>query len=82
MTTKERLRELVEELTEQEADDALRYITERRGDPVIDAFRNAPEDDEPWTEDDERAVAEVLEDEAAGVPLISSAEIKRKYGLV
>ena len=34
---------------EQEADDALRYIAQRREDPVIAAFRDAPEDDEPVT---------------------------------
>jgi hypothetical protein len=33
---------------------------------VIAAFRNAPEDDEPWTAEDEAAVAEARADIAAG----------------
>lgn len=41
VTTKERLHKLVDELTEQEADDALRYLAERHDDPVIAAFRDA-----------------------------------------
>lgn len=80
MTTKERLRELVEKLTEQEADDVLRYITGHREDPMIAAFRDAPDDDEPFTAADEEALAEVRGDRASSVPRISSAEIKRKYG--
>jgi len=78
VTTKERLHKLVDELSEQEADDALRYIAQRREDPVIAAFRNAPEDDEPWTDADESAMAEVEADRAAGIPLISLDELKRE----
>lgn len=81
MTTKERLHELVEKLTEQKADDVVRYITGRREDPMVVAFRDAPEDDEPFTAADEEALAEVARDDAAGIPRISSAEIKRKYGI-
>ena len=79
MTTKERLHELIDELSEQEADDALRYIAQRREDPMIAAFRDAPEDDEPVTAADEQALAEVQADRAAGVRRISYAEIKRKH---
>ena len=78
VTTKERLHKLVDELSEQEADDALRYIAQRREDPVIAAFRDAPEDDEPWTESDESAMAEVEADRAAGTPPISLDELKRE----
>jgi predicted ArsR family transcriptional regulator len=80
MTTKERLHKLIDELSEPEADDALRYIAQRRGDPMIAAFSDAPEDDEPVTAADEEALAEVQADRAAGVPRISYAEIKRKHG--
>ena len=80
VTAKERLRMLVDELSDQEADDALRYIGQRREDPVIAAFRDAPEDDEPFTVADENALAEVQVDRAAGVPRISYAEIMRKHG--
>jgi predicted ArsR family transcriptional regulator len=79
VTTKERLHKLVEELSEREADDALRYIAERREDPTIAAFRDAPEDDEPVTAADEEALAEVQADRAADVPRISFAEMKRKH---
>jgi predicted ArsR family transcriptional regulator len=71
---------LVDELSDQEADDALRYIVQRRKDQVIAAFRDAPEDDEPLTAADENALAEVQVDRAAGGPRISYAEIMRKHG--
>lgn len=77
-TTKERLHKLVDELSEPEAKHALRLVRE---DPVIAAFRDATEDDEPWTEEDEAAMAEVEADRAAGVPDVPFEEIKRKYGL-
>ncbi len=79
MTTRERLHQLVDELSEREADEALRYIAQRREDPTIAAFRDAPEDDEPVTAADDEALAEVQADRAAGVPRISYAEIKRKH---
>lgn len=78
--TKERLHKLVDELSEREADDALRYIAQRREDPVMAAFRDAPEHDEPATAADEGALAEVQADRAADVPRISYAEIMRRHG--
>ncbi|MGH2844249.1 MAG: hypothetical protein ACRDKL_11815 [Solirubrobacteraceae bacterium] len=80
MGTKERLHQLVDELSDQEAHDTLRYLAQRREDSVIAAFRDAPEDDEPLSVEDERALAEVQADRASGVPRISYAEIKRKHG--
>jgi hypothetical protein len=80
VTTKERLHKLVDELTELEADDALRYLAERHDDPVIAAFRDAPVDDEPLSAADERALAEVRVDRAAGAARISYAEVMRKHG--
>ena len=79
VTTKERLHELVDELSEQEADEALRYFAERHDDPVIAAFRDAPVDDEAVTPADERALAEVRADRAAGAARISYAEVMRKH---
>jgi predicted ArsR family transcriptional regulator len=79
VTTKERLHKLIDELSEQEADDALRYLAQRREDPMIAAFHDAPEDDEPVSAADEQALAEVQADRAAGVARISYAEIKRKH---
>jgi hypothetical protein len=80
VTAKERLLERVAKLTEAEADETLRLLEERE-DPVLSAFGEAPEDDEPWTEDDEAAMAEVEADRAAGVTTIPLEEIKRKHGL-
>ena len=65
MTAKEQLRERIEALSEDEASEALRLL-DLRTDPAIAAFRDAPVDDEPWTEDDEAAAAEGRADIAAG----------------
>lgn len=80
VTIKERLHKLVDELSDGEADAALRYIAQRRADPVIAAFRDAPVDDEPVTSADEQALAEAHADRDAGVARISFEEIKRRHG--
>lgn len=79
MTTKERLHKLVDDLSEHEAERALALVQGEFDDPVIAAFRDAPEDDEPWTEDDEAAVKEADEDIAAG-RIVSHEEMLRKFG--
>ena len=78
MTAKDQLRERIEALTEEEASETLRLL-DLRSDPVIVAFRDAPIDDEPWSEADEAAAAEGRADVAAGrtVPL---DEALREYG--
>jgi hypothetical protein len=81
MTTKERLHRLVDELSEAEAERALVLIGDEREDPVIAAFRDAPEDDESFTAEDDKALAESREELTTGVPTIPFEEIKRKYGL-
>jgi predicted transcriptional regulator len=78
MTAKEKLRAAVEALSEEEAGDALRLLERRDEGPVIAAFRDAPEDDEPWTEDDEAAVAEGRADLAAG-RTVSLDEAMREF---
>ncbi len=50
-----------------------------KSDPVLRAFVDAPEDDEPWTDDDEAAVAESRAEFAAG-RTVSLQEILEKYG--
>jgi hypothetical protein len=80
VTIKERLHKLIDQLSEPEADDALRYIAQRRVDPMVAAFGDAADDDEPFTRADEEALAEVEADRANGVPRVSFAEIKRKHG--
>jgi len=81
MTTRERLHQLVDELSEQEADEALQLITARRGDDDIARWLDAlPEEDEEISEQEESAVQEARDEIAAGAPLISLDEIKREFG--
>jgi hypothetical protein len=54
MTAKEQLLHRVSALTEDQAADALQLL-DMRLDPVLQAFRAAPPDDEVWTEEDEAA---------------------------
>ncbi len=81
MSTREKIDQALNGLPESELEPVLEFIASRQEDPVIAAFRDAPDDDEPWTEDDEAAMAEVRADDAAGVPSIPFEEIKAKYGL-
>jgi hypothetical protein len=81
VTAKEKLRERVEALSEEEAGVALRLVEQGLDDPVLRALASAPDDDEPWTEADEAALAEVEADRAAGVPTISHEEIKREFDI-
>jgi hypothetical protein len=70
MTAKEQLLQRVEAFSEDEAAEALRLL-DLRNDPVAVAFRDAPLDDEPFTEEDEAALAEARADVAAArtIPL-------------
>ena len=65
MTAKERLRERIETLTEQEAAETLRQL-DQRADPLTVLLDNAPMDDEPTTPQEEAAVQEALEAAARG----------------
>jgi hypothetical protein len=56
MTAREKLRERIEALTEAEATRALRLL-DLRSAPVIAGFRNAPVDEEPWSQQHETAAA-------------------------
>jgi len=78
MTAKELLLERVPTLTEEQAERALLAVEE---DPMVVAFRDAPEDDEPWTDEDGAAMAEVRADDAAGVPTIPLEEIERELDM-
>lgn len=71
MTDRERLRILIEDLPEQEVHTALRFVEYLRQegegeDPLLIALRNAPDDDEPLTEEDLEALREAEEDVAQG----------------
>ncbi len=80
MTTREELHQLVEELPESELQSARRYLVYLRDfvDPVLKAWLDAPEDDEPETEEERRAVEEAYEDLRAG-RVVSSEEIDREF---
>ena len=78
MTAKDELHAAVEALSETEAADALRLLEGRDVDPVIAALRDAPRDDEPWTEEDETAVAEGRADIAHG-RTVSLDEAMREF---
>jgi predicted transcriptional regulator len=79
MTNREKLHRLVDELSEAELAPTLRLVETQRHDPMLQALANAPEDDEPWTDEDDAAVAESRADLAAGRAL-SHEEMLRKYG--
>ena len=80
MTTRERLHQLIDELSEQEADDALALIAARRDDDLAHWLDSLPEEDEEISEQEEAAVQEARDEIAAGAPLVSSDEIKREFG--
>jgi hypothetical protein len=82
MTAKDKLREVVDELSEQEAEAALHFIDERRGrdaDAVSAILDEAPPDDEPTTPEEEAAVRAAREDYARG-DVFEADEIKRELG--
>jgi hypothetical protein len=79
MTVKERLHQVVDQMSDEEAEAMLRRIEILRTDPFVRFLDAAPIDDEPVSPEEEAAVAEVEADRAAGVPTIPFDEIKRKY---
>jgi hypothetical protein len=79
MTTKERLHELVDELSEPEAKRALKLVEKEHEDPLLRAIANAPEDDEPLSAEDEAAIADGQADIAAG-RLTALEDIKHELG--
>jgi len=56
MTAKEKLRELVDELSEAEAAAELKLWSARRS-GLVALMESAPVDDEPFTDEDEAALA-------------------------
>jgi hypothetical protein len=81
MTAKELLLQEAPTWTEEQAERALRAVhLDEEDDPLLRAIANAPEDDEPWTDEDEAAVAESRAELAAGVPTISLEQVKRELG--
>ena len=82
MTTRETLHKMVDLLPESEWEAARRLLEERlaKHDPVLRAFLNAPEDDEPETEEERAAVEEAYEELKSGKE-IPWEDVKRELGL-
>jgi len=79
MTAKEKLRHVVEELSEAEAQDALGFIAQRRSgrDTLSELLDSAPVDDEPTTPDEDDGAREAREELARG-EVFSAEDIKRE----
>lgn len=69
---------LIDELPQSEWSEAACLLASLPGDdPVLDAVRNAPYDDEPETAEEAAAVQEGRDDVAAG-RVVSHAEARRR----
>jgi hypothetical protein len=75
MTAKEKLRERVEDLTEQEAQATLEFIA-ARGQSFGDWLDSRPEDNEPLSPEEQAALADSDADIAAG-RTITYARVKQ-----
>lgn len=81
MTAKEKLRQAIDELSEAEAQEALGYVVQRRGerDALGELLDAAPPDDEPPTPEEDEGVREARAEIARG-DVFSAEEIKREIG--
>jgi len=75
MTAKEKLRVVVEDLSEREAEGALEYIASRRHDELGALLDGAPLDEEPSSAEEEAAV-QVGREELARGETVSLDEIR------
>ena len=82
MAIKDDLHRLVDELPEDELPVARRFLQYLYDmtDPVLRALIEAPEDDEPETDEERAAVAEAYEDLAAS-RVVSFEDVKREFGV-
>ena len=80
MTAKERLRNLIEDLSEEEAATALVLVERRRADPMLKALASAAVDDEPSSPEEDRSAGEALAAYESGEAL-SPDELKRDLGI-
>jgi hypothetical protein len=77
MATKDGLHRLIDDLPETLVEEAERRLTQLRDDPVLRAFLEAPEDDEPVTEEDIAAIEEARAERTRG-ELIPLEEVARR----
>jgi hypothetical protein len=80
VTIKERLHQAVDTMTDEEAAVALRALAELSGDPVAWTLDHAPLDDEPETEEERRAVADVRADRERGIKPIPLEDVRAEFG--
>ena len=80
MTAKERLRHLVEDLSEEEAATALPIVERRHVDSMLQALAAAPPDDEGSTPDEDTVSREALAEYARG-EAIPPDQLKRDLDL-
>lgn len=71
MTAKEKLRQAVERLSEEQAEETLRFLDQRVRDPLLDAAEHALIDDEPSSRDEDQSAEEAWAEYERGeaVPL-------------
>jgi hypothetical protein len=81
MTAKERLRQALDTMTEEEAGAALRTLAQASGDPVAWMLDHAPLDDEPETDDERQAVAEARADRERGIESIPLEDVRAEFGI-
>lgn len=79
MTAKEKLRRLVDNLSEQEAEAALLLVERRRADPMLQALAAAQPDDEPSSPEEDASAREALEAYRRG-EAIPADQLKRELG--
>jgi hypothetical protein len=79
MTAREKLRAMVDALSEEEAREALRYLGSREASDSVTGFLDqAPEDTEPTTEGEEAELCEARAEVARG-ETVSVDELRRDF---
>jgi len=77
--TREQARELLDAVPDDRLSEAAAAL-EPLADPMLVVLLNAPEDDEPLTDEDRAAIAEGKADIARG-DVVSADEMKRRFGV-
>lgn len=77
VTAKKRLHDLVESMSERDAETLLEKAEKDKRDPLLELLDNAPLDDEPVTPEDEAASREALEAYRRG-DFLTADEAKRE----
>ncbi len=79
-TEKQQLHELIDRLPEEQLRSARQFLSFLCADPVLLSLLNAPPDDEPYTEEQQRRDAEEIAsiERGEGIP---HEEILREFGL-